>query len=126
MIAMPPVVVLIVCKTLLASPQTDNDKLTGYQDRAWMTENSMMVCRRDEVLVFNPDEKAPWTQAVCIREAVRLGAEFDITHANTPYRVWRIGCPTPTINTITGEIIAWTLPPCPHRDIAVCYNDTVI
>ena len=126
MIDMPTVIVLFVCKTMLAAAPTANDKFTGHENRVWATENSMMICRRQEIQLTNLDESAPWNQSACARAAVMLGARYDIDNKRSVWRIWRVGCPVPTINTITGEIIAWTLPPCPHRDIAVCLVDSVI
>jgi hypothetical protein len=37
-----------------------------------------------------------------------------------------VACPVPIINTITGEVIAWKLPDCGHRDTVVCEVDTAI
>lgn len=117
-VPMPAVVVLIVCKTVIAGPADQNAAYTGYENRAWATEHSMMVCRR---LELPRDPTLP-----CNKGAIMTAVQWDAQNRGSSYRTWRVACPVPTINTITGEIIAWTLPECGHRETVRCEGDTAI
>ena len=55
-IQIPPVLVLIVCKTILAGPPDQNEAYTQWENLDWATEHSMMVCRRNEIQLFDPVE----------------------------------------------------------------------
>ena len=55
-VQIPPVLVLIVCKTVLAGPADHNAAFTHYENLEWATEHSMMVCRRHEIQLFDPAE----------------------------------------------------------------------
>ena len=48
-IQIPPVLVLIVCKTISGGPADQNEAYTHWQNLDWATEHSMMVCRRNEI-----------------------------------------------------------------------------
>ena len=52
-VSMPAVVVLIVCRTVLAGPVDQNSDKTGWENRDWEYQNSMMICRRQEVQLFD-------------------------------------------------------------------------
>lgn len=133
-VAMPTAIVLIVCKTVIAGPPDANAAFTGWEDRQWATEHSMMVCRRQEVALYDPDVDkgaAPmaFTQAACRRTAMQLGPLFDASHKNSPWRLWRAACPVPIVRKNpdgTEDIIAWKMPDCGHRDTVVCEVDTAI
>jgi len=98
----------------------------------------MMHCRRQEIRLYDPDEgraptnggdpaaPAPFTQTACNRAGVLQGAQFDASHRDKPWRFWRFACPTPTVNSETGEVVGWHLPDCGHRDIVICESDSVI
>jgi len=137
----PPILVLIVCKTVLAGPPDQNAAFTGYENLDWATEHSMMVCRRHEVQLFDPaegikinpdDNPAPplsanfFNSAQCARAGIRLAIDWDQAHRNTRWRVWRVGCPTPIVDTRTGTVIGYKLPECGHRDTVICETDSVI
>lgn len=127
---MPPVVVLIVCKVLFTGPQDENDKYTGHVPTEWATENSMMTCRRHEIQVYDAaagqGPELSFTPAACQRAIPLLSIQWDEQNKNKPWRVWRGACPTPAIDTRTGEIIDWVMPDCGHRDTVICEGDTVI
>ena len=55
-VPMPAAVVLIVCKTAIAGPEDPNADYTGAENLEWATEHSMMVCRRQEVQLYDRAE----------------------------------------------------------------------
>lgn len=128
---MPAAVVLIVCKVAVAGPPDQNAEWTGAQNLEWATEHSKMVCRRLEVQLYdsaeaNGADPKPFTLNDCQKAGITLGAQWDAGHRSSKYRFWRVACPVPTVNTETGEIIAWTLPDCGKRDVVICESDTAI
>ncbi|BAQ18266.1 hypothetical protein GL4_2833 [Methyloceanibacter caenitepidi] len=132
-VPMPSAVVLIVCKTvMLPADQHDvNSKWTGYENRTWAIENSMMQCRRQEVQLYDQSEAMgaaaqPFNQQRCQRASLMLGVEWDQAHKSSSYRFWRVACPVPIVDTRTGEVIAWKMPECGHRDTVICEVDTAI
>ena len=132
-VPMPSAVVLIVCKTvMLPAEQHDvNSKWTGYENRTWAIENSMMQCRRQEVQLYDQSEAMgaatqPFNQQRCQRASLMLGVEWDQAHKSSSYRFWRVACPVPIVDTRTGEVIAWKMPECGHRDTVICEVDTAI
>lgn len=130
-VPMPAAIVLILCKTVLAGPPDVNAGYTGHENREWATEHSMMVCRRQEVQVYDAtvDQGAaprPFTPQQCWRSALMLGVQWNQANKRSSYRFWRAACPVPIINTITKEIIAWKIPDCGHRDTVRCEIDTAI
>jgi hypothetical protein len=140
-IQIPPVLVLIVCKTMLAGPPDQNAAYTKWENLDWATEHSMMVCRRNEVQLYDPvegmrlspaDDPAPPLNpnfadaAQCARAGIRLATDWDEAHRNTPWRVWRVGCPAPIVDMRTGALIGYKLPECGHRDTVICETDSVI
>lgn len=140
-VQIPPILVLIVCKTVLAGPLDENAKFTGYENLEWATEHSMMVCRRNEVQLYDPvegmklspvDDPAPALShnfaiaSQCARAGIRLAIDWDQAHRNTRWRVWRVGCPTPIVDMRTGTVIGYKLPECGHRDTVICETDSVI
>ena len=87
-IQIPPVLVLIVCKTVLAGPPDQNTAYTKWENLDWATEHSMMVCRRNEIQLYDPvegmklkatDDPAPPLNpnfadaGQCARAGIRLG-----------------------------------------------------
>lgn len=131
MVSMPAAVVLIVCKVTIAGPADQNAEFTGSENLQWAYEHSMMVCRRQEVSLYDSDvakgaDAQPFNMARCWRSGLMLGSQWNAAHPNSGYRFWRVACPVPSINTITGEIIAWHMPDCGHRDVVRCENDTAI
>ena len=141
MVNIPPVLVLIVCKTVLAGPPDQNAAFTHYENREWAIEHSMMVCRRHEIQLFESaegvqlgpnDDPAPALNpnfslgGQCARAGIRLATDWDQGHQNTPWRVWRVGCPTPIVDLRTGTVIGYKLPECGHRDTVICETDSVI
>ncbi len=130
-VPMPSAVVLIVCKTMIAGPVDQNAAYTGYENRQWATEHSMMVCRRQEVQLFDQAEAMgaaaqPFNLQRCQRAGITLGVNWDASHRGSSYRFWRVACPVPIVDTKTGDIIAWKMPECGRRDIVRCEVDTAI
>jgi hypothetical protein len=104
-VPMPPVVVLVFCKVVIAGPADQNAGYTGHQNLQWDTEHSQMVCRRQEM----------------------IGAQWDATHQSSKYRFWRTACPVRIENTITGETIGWKIPSCgEHGGTVHCEVDSKI
>lgn len=130
-VPMPAAVVLIVCKTEPAGPPDQNARWTGSENLKWATEHSMMVCRRQEVQLYDQSEAMgaepqAFNVQRCQRAGLMLGAQWDATHKNSSYRFWRVACPVPTVDTETGRVIAWTLPDCGKRGKVICEQDTAI
>jgi hypothetical protein len=129
-VPMPAVLVLIVCKTLPGTID-DNSQFTHWESRPWAYENSMMVCRRQEIQLYDQavdqgGAEQPLSPVGCLRAGPKIFTEWDNQHLNSPYRAWRYACPTPIIDTQTGEIVGWKLPDCGHQDTVICEQDSVI
>ena len=128
---MPAKVVLIVCKVVLGSPDA-NTEFTHHLDSEWAIIQGQMHCKRTEVELYDPSVDAgadpqPFTQWACNQAGVRLGAQFDVDNWDQPWRFWRHACPVPTVDTQTGRVLSWTMPPCPTKDgVIVCEGDTQI
>lgn len=101
----------------------------------------MMVCRRNEVQLYDPaegmrlnpnDDPAPplnpnfAMQSQCARAGMRLAMDWDQSHKNSVWRVWRVGCPAPIVDTRTGALIGYKLPECGHRETVICEVDSAI
>jgi hypothetical protein len=133
-VPMPASVVLIVCKTEIAGPPDQNAEWTHVENRRWATKNAMMVCRRQEVQMYDQaaDQSAdpqPFKDQRCMRSGMLLGSLRDAQHPSSAYRFWRVACPTPIVRQNADgseDIIAWKMPECRHRDILVCEADTEI
>lgn len=133
-VSMPAVIVLIVCKTVLAGPPDQNAGFTKSENRDWATPNSMMVCRREEVQMIDQAEDQGadpqgFNQQRCQRSAMMLGPQWDASHQSSSYRFWRVACPVPIVRKNqdgSEDIIAWKLPDCGHRETVVCEVDTAI
>jgi hypothetical protein len=130
-VQIPPVLVLIVCKTISAGAPDQNSVFTHWENLKWDIPNSMMVCRRNEVQLYDPAEGMNINPNFtiteqCARAGVTLATEWDQAHRNTPWRVWRIGCPAPIVDVRTGALIGYKLPECGHQDTVVCETDSVI
>ena len=139
MFSMPPEIVLIVCQVLLG-PADHNTAYTGYRPSEFYTKGGVMHCKRIEMQLYDPavDQGAdpqPFTQNICNREIMRHGAEYDARRAAREkglpegakgWRFWRGGCPVPTVDTATGKILSWSLPPCGHWGKVICDQDTAI
>lgn len=133
-VTMPATIVLIVCKTVVTGPPDANAAYTGWQDREWATEHSMMVCRRHEIALYDPDvdkgaAPTPFTPTACWRSAMQLGPDFDASHKNSQWRFWRAACPVPIVRKNqdgTEDVIGWKMPDCGHRDTVICEQDTAI
>jgi hypothetical protein len=110
-VQIPPVLVLIVCKTVLAGAPDHNASYTHWENLQWATEHSMMVCRRNEIQLYDPvegmklspsDDPAPPLNpnfadfGQCARAGIRLSMDWDDAHRNSPWRVWRVGCRRPS------------------------------
>jgi hypothetical protein len=134
LVPMPAVIVLIVCKTVVVGPPDQNSPSTHAENRDWAYENAMMVCRRQEVQVTDSaaDQGAapqPFTTERCQRSAMMLGPNWDVSHPNSKYRFWKVGCPVPIVRQNkdkTEDIIGWKLPDCGHRETVVCEVDSAI
>ena len=140
-VQIPPVLVLIVCKTVLAGAPDHNAAFTHWENLEWATEHSMMVCRRNEIQLYDRAEGmklSPRDDPVlplnpnfadktqCARAGIRLAMDWDDSHRNTNWRVWRVGCPSPIVDLRTGTVIGYKLPECGHRDTVICETDSVI
>ena len=131
-VPMPAEVVLIVCRTEADGPNDQNSKFTNSENLRWATEHSMMVCKRQVVQLFDRAEAMgadpqPFNAQRCQRSAIMLGAEWNQQHRSSPYRVWRVACPVPTVDTNTGRVLSWTLPDCGgYRGTVICELDTAI
>lgn len=130
-VPMPAAVVLIVCKTVLLGEPDQNAAYTGYENREWATEHNMMVCRRQEVQLYDQAEAQgaaaqPFNLQRCQRSGIMLGTQWDAGHRGSSYRFWRVACPVPIVDTKTGDIISWKMPECGHRDTVRCEVDTEI
>lgn len=133
-VPMPTAIVLIVCKTVIAGPEDQNASFTGYENRTWATEHSMMVCRRQEVDLFDPSEAMgadpqAFTLQRCQRSGMMLGTQWDAAHKSSAWRFWRVACPVPIVRRNpdgSEDIIAWKMPECGHRETVVCEVDAEI
>lgn len=130
---MPAVVVLFLCKVAIAGPPDQNAGWTGSQNLEWATEHSMMVCRRQEVQMYDPAEAQgadarPFTQMDCWRSGLMLGAGWDAAHRGSRYRFWKVACPVPIRSgpKETDPVIGWKLPDCGNRQTVICEQDTAI
>ena len=141
MTSIPPILVLIVCKTVISGPPDQNSDFTQWENRDWAYENSMMHCKREEVPLYDPIEGSKLAQTddpafplvpdfsdggQCARAGIRLSMDWDEAHRDSPWRVWRVGCPAPIVDSQTGEVVGYQLPDCGHRDTVVCEVDSVI
>ena len=138
-ISMPATVVLIVCKVAILGGD-QNSTFTKWENTEWATENSMMICRRTEVQMYDSAEAMGadpqgFNTQRCMAAAIRLGAQWDIDHQGTtnPYRTWRVACPVEIREDVTGNgpspddpVVGYVLPDCGHRDTVVCDTDNVI
>lgn len=130
----PPVLVLIVCKVISGGAPDQNSDMTGAQNLQWATENSMMVCRRNEVQLYDPAEdhgaaplNSDFSQAgQCARQGILTATQWDQSHKASPWRVWKVGCPSPIVDLRTGQVIGYKLPDCGHQDTVVCEVDSAI
>lgn len=130
-VPMPAVVVLVVCKTVLAGEPDPNAGYTHAENRAWATENSKMICRRHEVQLYDPavDQGAdprPFTTQDCQKAGMMLGVQWNEQHRSSSYRFWKAACPVKIVDTRSGQIIGWKLPECGHRDTVICETDIEI
>ena len=137
----PPILVVIACKVVMSANADPNAAYTHVENFDWATQNSMMICQRHEVELYDPaegtqlspvDDPAPPLNAnftdrgQCARAGISLAIQWDEAHHGSPWRVWRIGCPTPIVDLNTGTLIGYKLPECGHRDTVVCENDSQI
>jgi hypothetical protein len=130
----PTAVVLILCKVTVVGPPDQNAAMTGAQNLEWATEHSMMVCRREEIQIYdqaedagaqpvNPDLTNP---NVCSRIGIPIGVQWDMQHRSSNYRFWRVGCPSKIVDLRTGKILGYHMPDCGHRDTVICETDSAI
>jgi hypothetical protein len=137
-VPMPAIIVLIVCKVAIAGPPDQNSALTRSENLDWAYENSMMVCRRQEVQMYDMAagqgaQEKPFTQMDCAHSAMLLGSQWDSQHRGSKYRFWRVACPVPIMgdqgtprDTRDDQIVGWKIPDCGHRDTVICEVDTAI
>lgn len=133
---MPAVVVVIACKVAFlpysSALEHENSSFTGYKPYKWATEHSQMQCRRHEIQLYNPaDPNAVFNAHVCMKASWQIRMDWDRSHDNTNWRVWKTACPIPVINTQTGKVLAWQMPSCPRenkqdRVTVHCEQDTAI
>jgi hypothetical protein len=134
MVPMPAAIGLIVCKTVISGPSDQNAQYTNAENREWATEHAMMVCRREEVQMFDKAEAdgadpQPFNLQRCQRSAMMLGPQWDAEHRSSSYRFWRVACPVPIVRKNqdgSEDIIAWKMPECGHQETVVCEVDTAI
>src|SRR5262249_10350453 len=55
-IHIPPILVVIACKVVMAANPDPNAAFTHVENTQWATGNSMMVCQRHEVELYDPVE----------------------------------------------------------------------
>lgn len=129
-VPMPPVVVLIVCKSMIVGPGLPE---TGWEQRAWVIEDGKMQCRR-EVIQMTSAEDTTFSKMDCMRAGIMAIPQWDQAHRSGSYRGWKVACPVPVVDTgpdnIPGTaddtIIDWTLPDCGSRETVVCEKDIAI
>ena len=129
-VSMPPVVVLIVCKTLMAHTPVPE---TGYEGRAWAIEDGKMQCRREEIALTSMGDDT-FSMQDCMRAGIMMIPAWDAAHKGGSYRAWRVACPTPIKNygkdgikgTRDDETIGWQLPDCGRYEQVVCEKDIAI
>ena len=111
----------------------------GSGELKWATENSMMTCRREELQLFDPteglnliaggDPAAPLNPNLadsmqCARTGIAGSFQMGQKRIAMQHgEVWRVGCPAPIVDLISGKIVGYKLPECPHRDVAICEVD---
>ena len=129
---MPPVVVLIVCKTEIVGKPDKNAAFTHVENREWAYVNAMMQCKREVITLTDPDYDSglaaaqPFNTQRCNRAGIMQGVMWDQQHKSSNYRFWRHACPVPTVDTNTGTVLSWSLPDCGHRETVVCEKDSFI
>ena len=134
MVPMPAAIVLIVCKMVIAGAPDQNAGYTNSENWDWATEHAMMVCRREEVQMFDKAEAdgadpQPFNLQRCQRSAMMLAPQWDAEHRSSSYRIWRVACPVPIVRKNqdgSEDIIAWKMPECGHRETVVNEVDTAI
>lgn len=138
-VPMPAEIVLIVCSALLGEPDM-NSSFTGFRAAEWNMADGVMHCRRMEVQLYDPavDQGAdpmPFNQIACNRAIVMQGSQFDVDRmgrdkdqpaGSKTWRFYRGGCPVPTVDTKTGRVLSWSLPPCGKWGTIICDQDTAI
>lgn len=130
----PPILVVIACKAIITADPDPNSAFTNHENIEWATENSMMVCKREEIQLYDPTEDQGaahqdpdmTAEGACPRMSVTLQLQWDQAHRNTPWRVWRVGCPTPMVDSRTGKVVGYQLPDCGHFGTIVCLVDSAI
>ena len=133
-VPMPAAIVLIVWQDRHLGAGSECRIHAGRLNREWATEHAMMVCRRQEVQMYDQAEAEgadpqPFNAQRCQRSAMMLGPQWDAQHKSSSYRFWRVACPVPIVRRNpdgSEDIIAWKLPDCGHRDTVVCEVDTAI
>src|SRR5215471_14256874 len=72
-IHIPPILVVIACKVVMAANPDPNAAFTHVENTQWATENSMMVCQRHEVDLYDPVEGMQINQADNPAPALTIG-----------------------------------------------------
>jgi hypothetical protein len=132
MSAMPAVVVLVFCKVAIAGPPDQNAQYTGHQNLEWDTEHSQMVCRRQEIQLFDMSaakgaNPKPFSTFDCWRSGFQIGSQWDATHPKSRYRFWRAACPVKIVDRRNGQVIGWKIPSCgEHNGTVICEGDVKI
>ena len=131
-VAYPAEIALFFCRVVLG-PMDDNSTFTNHRDSEWDMSGGMLHCKREVVQLYDPsvDQGAtpqPFDENKCRRTGMMLGPSFDATNRDKPWRFYGAGCPVATINEQTGEVLAYSLPPCPEsmRGVMACANDEAI
>lgn len=133
-----PTIVLILCLSQPATEPDPNSGYTGHESRDWVYAGGKMQCRREVIQVEDsatlaatpgsPADPQPFNTQRCMASAIKLATDWDVAHKDsTKYRVWRVACPAPAIDTQTGKMVGWSIPDdCGHRDTVICENETTI
>ena len=121
---------------------TRTKPITHWQNLEWATEHSMMVCRRNEIQLFDPVEG----HEAQSRRRSRAAAQSQFCRCSGNARAPAFGLPrtgTTAIETRPGvcggsaarlrswtrgqePLIGYKLPECGHRDTVICETDSVI
>src|SRR6476660_10167409 len=88
------------CADRLQDGPDQNAGYTNSENREWATEHAKMVCRREEVQMFDKAkadgaDPQPLNLQNCQRSAMMLGPQWDADHRSSSYRFWRVACPVP-------------------------------
>lgn len=134
-VPMPAQISLIVCKVNLTETNDPNENFTGHRDSEWDMSEGVMHCKLIQQDLYDPSvdmgaDPVPFSPMACMRAAMMLGPQFDVSHKNKPWRFYRAACPVPIHQTPDprSPIVGWKQPGCAdlNRATIVCDQDTAI